>query len=63
MVQPRAQTAADVPVGPLGRIVEIGGDLLMMVGIALGVPFVILAIGIPFALGLRLLLWLVGVAQ
>jgi hypothetical protein len=36
------------------------GDLLGAVGLVLCVPFVILAIGIPIALCLRVLLWLVG---
>ena len=35
-------------------------DLLGAAGLVLCVPFVILAIGIPIALGLRFLLWLVG---
>jgi hypothetical protein len=35
------------------------GDVLSAVGIVLCVPFVILAIGIPIALCLRFLLWIV----
>ena len=36
------------------------GDLLAAMAIVLCIPFVILAIGIPIALCLRLLLWLFG---
>jgi len=42
------------------RLAEIAGDLLAMMGIGLAIPFVILAIGAPFALCIRLLLWLTG---
>ena len=50
-----------VPRG-LRRTVEIAGDLLGLIGIVLCIPAVILAIGLPIALGIRLLLWIVGVA-
>jgi hypothetical protein len=46
--------------GRFRRGVHIIGDLLAAVGIAFCIPFVILAIGIPFVLCIRLLLWLVG---
>ena len=46
--------------GSLGRAASVVGDLLAAVAIALCVPFVILAIGIPIALGVRLLLWVGG---
>jgi hypothetical protein len=46
--------------GALHRAAAVIGDLLGAVGLALCVPFVILAIGIPIALCLRFLLWLVG---
>jgi hypothetical protein len=36
------------------------GDLLGAVGIALCIPFVILAVGIPVALCVRLVLWITG---
>ena len=36
------------------------GDVLGAVGLALCLPFVIIAVGMPIALGLRFLLWLVG---
>ena len=46
--------------GSLGRAARVVGDLLGAVAIVLCVPFVILAIGIPIALGVRLLLWVGG---
>ena len=45
--------------GALHRAALMIGDLFGAVGLVLCVPFVILAIGIPIALGLRFLLWLV----
>jgi hypothetical protein len=39
-----------------GRAAGFVGELLALVGIAYCIPFVILAIGLPVALGLRLLL-------
>jgi hypothetical protein len=50
---------AAVP-GARHRAASMIGDLLGAVGLVLCVPFVILAIGMPIALGLRLLLWLAG---
>jgi hypothetical protein len=61
----RFATAADqvrpliVP-GLFRRGVHIIGDLLAAVGIVLCIPFVILATGIPFVLGVRFLLWIAG---
>jgi hypothetical protein len=49
----------DVP-GPLRRAAAVIGDLLVAVGIILCIPLVILAIGIPIALCVRLLLWIGG---
>ena len=52
--------------GPLGapgrvrRTVVVVGDLLTAAAIVLCIPIVILAIGLPIALGLRLLLWIGG---
>lgn len=46
--------------GPLRRVAEVVGDLLGAVAIVLCIPFVILAIGTPIALCLRLLLWIGG---
>ena len=46
--------------GPLRRAAVLVGDLLGAVAIVLCIPFVILAIGAPIALCLRLLLWIGG---
>jgi hypothetical protein len=46
--------------GRLRRTAVVVGDLLAAVGIVLCIPFVILAIGIPIALCVRLLLWIGG---
>ena len=46
--------------GALRRAALAIGDLLAAVAILLCVPFVILAIGIPIALCIRLLLWIGG---
>ena len=42
----------------LRRVVLVIGDLLMLVGIVFCFPLVILAIGLPIALVLQLLLWI-----
>ena len=47
--------------GPFRGAAVLVGDLLGAVAIVLCIPFVILAIGIPIALCLRLLLWIGGV--
>lgn len=49
----------DVP-GPLRRAAAVVGDLLAAAALVLSIPFVILALGIPVALGVRFLLWVVG---
>ena len=49
--------------GPLavpGRLWRLVGEVLAAVALVLCIPFVILAIGIPIALFVRLLLWLGG---
>ena len=46
--------------GPIRRAAVVIGDLFAAVGIVLCIPFVILAIGIPIALCVRLLLWIGG---
>jgi len=46
--------------GLFRRGVYIIGDLLAAVGIAFCIPFVILAIGMPLVLCVRLLLWIAG---
>ena len=45
----------------LRRAAGVVGDLLALIGIVLCFPFVILAVGIPIALCVRLLLWMIGV--
>jgi len=51
---------AFVVLSPFQRVVGAVGDMLGVVAVVLCVPFVILAIGLPLALGVRLLLWLGG---
>jgi hypothetical protein len=46
--------------GPLRRSAEVIAGLVAAVAVILCIPFVILAIGIPIALCVRLLLWIVG---
>jgi hypothetical protein len=46
--------------GPFRRAAVVVGDLLGAVAIVLCIPFVILAIGMPIALCVRLLLWIGG---
>jgi hypothetical protein len=46
--------------GPFRRAAVVVGDLLAAVAIVLCIPLVILAIGIPIALCVRLLLWIGG---
>ena len=52
------EPAVDGVFARLGRVVSGAGDLLMLVGIVFCFPLVILAIGIPIALFLQLLLWI-----
>lgn len=52
-------SALTVP-GPFRRAAVVAGDVLGTMAIVLCIPFVILAIGIPIALCVRLLLWLGG---
>jgi hypothetical protein len=47
--------------GSLRRTVSVIGESLVLVGIVCCIPFVILAIGTPIALVVRLLLWVAGV--
>ena len=46
--------------GSFGRAAGFVGQLLMLVAIVWCIPFVILAIGLPVVLGVRLLLWVGG---
>ena len=52
------QPSADGVTPRLRHVVSVTGDLLMFVGIVFCFPLVILAIGIPIALVLQLLLWI-----
>jgi hypothetical protein len=50
-----------VPPGAIAQLrhaVAIAGDGFLAVGIVFCIPFVILAIGIPIALGVQVLLWM-----
>jgi hypothetical protein len=51
--------ALSVP-GPLRRAAVVVGDLLGAAAIVLCLPFVILAIGMPIVLLVRLLFWIAG---
>ena len=46
--------------GPLRRAAAVIGDLFVALGVVLCVPWVILAIGMPIVLCVRLLLWIGG---
>jgi hypothetical protein len=52
------QPSVDGVTPRLRHVVSVTGDLLMLVGIVFCFPLVILAIGIPIALVLQLLLWI-----
>ena len=54
------QAPARTVSGPFRRAAVVVGDLLGAVAIVLCIPFVILAIGTPIALFVRLLLWIGG---
>jgi hypothetical protein len=45
---------------PFSRTTEVLGDLFAYAAIIITIPFVILAIGAPIALFLRLVLWATG---
>ena len=47
--------------GSLRRAAGVVGEFLAVVGIVCCIPFVILAIGLPIALAVRLLMWVGGV--
>jgi len=49
------------PQGLLRRAIGVAGDMFGTVAVVLCVPLVILAIGLPFALLVRLLLWIFGI--
>lgn len=52
------QARASVVPGPFQRAADVVGDLFGAVAVVLCIPFVILAIGLPIALFMRLLLWI-----
>jgi hypothetical protein len=54
------QTRALVGPGPFRCAAVVVGDLFLAMAVVLCIPFVILAIGIPIALCVRLLLWVGG---
>ena len=54
------QARALIVPGPFRRAAVVVGDLLGAAAIVLCIPFVILAIGTPIALFVRLLLWIGG---
>jgi hypothetical protein len=60
LATPFDQARAVIVPGPFRRAAAVVGALLGAVVIVLGVPFVIVAIGIPVALCVRLLLWMGG---
>ena len=53
----RSRTRALIVPGPFRRAAAVVGDLLFAVAIVLCIPFVLLAIGIPIAVFVRLMLW------
>jgi hypothetical protein len=55
-----SETRPLVVPGRVWRAAVVVGDVVAAMGIVLCIPFVILAIGIPIALCVRLLLWIVG---
>jgi hypothetical protein len=55
---PTSTSPANAVTARFQRAVAVVGDLLLTTAVVLCIPFVILAIGIPIALFLRLLLWI-----
>ncbi len=60
LVAPLDRARPPVVPGTLRRAARAAGNLLGAVGIVLCVPVAILAVGAPIALGVRFLLWTVG---
>jgi len=54
------QASAVIGPAPFRRVAVVVRDVLGAVGIVLCIPFLILAIGIPIALCVRLLAWIGG---
>jgi hypothetical protein len=42
----------------LRRAVDVGGDVFVAAAVVLCIPFVVLAVGIPIALFVQLLIWI-----
>jgi len=60
-IAPPSNTAHALTVpGPFRRAAALVGDLFGTMAVVLSIPLVILAIGIPIALFVRLLLWIGG---
>jgi hypothetical protein len=60
---PHTPLSWDVPhdrTGSSRTALAVAGDVFLAIGVVLCIPLVILAIGIPIALAVRLLLWLIG---
>lgn len=57
-VQSRRREAA----GTRRRVAIIAGDLIGAIGLALCLPVMMLAVGVPFVLGVRLLLRVAGLS-
>jgi hypothetical protein len=53
-----SRNASRIAPGPRRRIADTVVDVLTVVGVVLAVPFVILGIGVPLALVVRLILWI-----
>ena len=57
---PGARRAAGVPAGHLRRLASTLADLAEVVAVVYAIPIVILGIGIPVALLVRLGMWIAG---
>ena len=62
LAKPSARTLTSPPMhgvtARLRRAVDVAGDVLLAAAVVMSIPFVILAIGIPIALFVQLLLWI-----
>jgi hypothetical protein len=59
-----ARTLTSRPNGATARLrraVDVAGDVLLAAAVVLCIPFVILAVGIPIALFVQLLIWIARV--
>ena len=53
--------AVPTPLTPMRTALGFAEDAVLMIGVVACIPVVILAVGAPIALAIRLLLWLTGV--